>query len=340
MSVGLLDPWRAFAGVGLAWPWMLLALPLPWLLRRLLRPLPERPAVALKVPFGDRLETIAQGQSAGARGGIRLALSLVAWGMLCLAAARPQQLGPLSQPPKAGRDLMLAVDVSGSMEAVDMPLGRQLVDRLTAAKAVLADFLDRRVGDRVGLIVFGERAFVLTPATLDLDSVRQQLEASVVGLAGRETAIGDAIALAVKRLRRQSAGQRVLILLTDGVSNVGAIDPDKAAQLARDEKVRIYAIALGGAGASVFGIPLPLAGGEDSVDEAGLRRIAEATGGRAYRAADTRELAEIYRHIDRLEPVSHPGPAFRPRIERYLWPLAAALLLASLASAWPQRQWT
>ncbi|MDC6668616.1 VWA domain-containing protein, partial [Leclercia adecarboxylata] len=130
----------------------------------------------------------------------------LAWACLCVAAARPQQLGDAVTPPQQGRQMMLAVDVSGSMSEADMMLGNQVVERLTAAKAVLADFLDRRVGDRVGLLIFGERAYTLTPLTADLTSVRDQLRDSVVGLAGRETAIGDAIALAAKRLREQPQG--------------------------------------------------------------------------------------------------------------------------------------
>ncbi|HTL13741.1 MAG TPA: VWA domain-containing protein, partial [Thermomonas sp.] len=185
-----------------------------------------------------------------------------------------------------------------------------------------------------GLVVFGDRAYALAPLTLDRDSVRQQLAASVVGLAGRATALGDAIALATKRLQRQPDGERVLILLTDGVNTAGVLDPAKAAAIARDEGVRIHAIAFGGDGGalSVFGFRLPMGGG-DEVDEAGLQRIAALTGGRFFRARDTDALAGIYAEIDRLEPVRRPGPALRPRIERYPWPLAGALLLALVAAA-------
>ena len=320
-----------------AWPWLLLALPLP-LLARLWLPPARSAAAALKVPYGERLATITgNGGPARARGIGTLAW--LAWGLLCVAAARPQMLGPLIQPPQAGRDLMLAVDLSGSMSDEDMELGGQAVDRLTAAKAVLADFLDRRAGDRVGLLVFGDKAYVLTPQTLDLDSVRAQLGDSVVGLAGRATAIGDAIGLAVKRLRSQPAEQRVLILLTDGVSNAGMLDPIKAAELARDEGVRIHAIAFGGEGQtlSIFGIPMRLPGGDSDTDVATLQRIAKLTGGKAFRARDTSELAGIYAEIDRLEPVKRPGQAVRPRIERYPWPLGAALAFGLLALALPGR---
>lgn len=322
---------------GFAWPWLLLALPLPWLLRRLLPPA-RSAAAALKVPYGARLDAIA-GTSGHARGGGVGVLAWLAWALLCVAAARPQQLGAPVAPPQAGRDLMLAVDLSGSMSDEDMALGGGLVDRLTAAKAVLADFLDRREGDRVGLIVFGQKAYALTPMTLDLDSVRQQLDDSVVGLAGRETAIGDAIGLAVKRLGRQPAQQRVLILLTDGVNTAGLLDPIKAAELARDNGVRIHAIAFGGSGGgiSVFGLPIQLPGGGEDIDEATLKRIAQLTGGREFRARDTEQLAGIYAEIDRLEPVQREGQRVRPRIERYPWPLSAALAIGLLAFAAPRR---
>ena len=320
---------------------------MPWLARMLLRPARSM-AAALKVPYGERLDAIA-GATGGAHvGGVR-ALAWIAWAFLCVAAARPQELGAVTRPPQAGRDLMLAVDLSGSMSDEDMALGGQSVDRLTAAKAVLADFLDRRTGDRVGLLVFGDKPYVLTPLTSDLDSVRSQLNDSVVGLAGRATAIGDAIGLAVKRLHSQQArqpasiqpdsGQHVLILLTDGVSNAGMLDPIKAAELARDEGVRIHAIAFGGEGEdlSVFGIPLHLPGGDDDTDLATLQRIASLTGGKAFRARDTEELAGIYAEIDRLEPVRRAGQAVRPRIERYPWPLTFALACSVLAFAVPRR---
>lgn len=319
-----------------AWPWLLLAIPLPWLVHALL-PARRGGEVALRVPWGDRLQRIASAGSVAATPRGFPWLALLAWCLLCVAAARPQQLGPAIAPPQVGRDLMLAVDLSASMGEQDMELGGRVVDRLAAAKAVLADFLDRRVGDRVGLVVFGERAFALTPLTLDRDSVREQLDASVVGLAGRATAIGDAIGLATKRLQKQPADQRVLILLTDGVNTAGTLDPAKAAQIARDNDVRIHAIAFGGDGGalSVFGFQLPMGG--DEVDEAGLQRIAALTGGRFFRARDTDALAGIYAEIDKLEPVQRQGRAVRPKIERYPLPLAAALALWLLALALRRR---
>src|SRR5690606_15283424 len=231
----------ALAGLlaSFAWPWWLLAAPVPWLVRVLLPPARDA-TPALRVPWGGRLHGFAGGARRPGVHGMPW-LAWLAWTLLCVAAARPQVPGEAVQPPVSGRDLMLAVDLSGSMGEEDMRLGGRVVDRLTAAKAVLSDFLDRREGDRVGLIVFGQRAYVLSPLTLDRESVRGQLLDSVVGLAGRETALGDAIGLAVKRLRGQPAGQRVLVLLTDGVNTAGMLDPDKAAELAREHGERSLA---------------------------------------------------------------------------------------------------
>ncbi|MFL9584407.1 vWA domain-containing protein [Stenotrophomonas sp. AB1(2024)] len=318
----------------LAWPWALLALPLPWLMRWW--PRRNAPSPALRVPYAaGALAALGQAGGGGPWRVGRLLLWL-AWASLCVALARPQQLGEPVSPPQQGRQMMLAVDVSGSMSEPDMMLGNQVVERLSAAKAVLADFLDRRAGDRVGLLIFGERAYTLTPITADLATVRNQLADSEVGLAGRDTAIGDAIALAVKRLREQPEGQRVLILLTDGVSNAGVLQPLRAAELAKAEGVRVYPVAFGGdGGMSLFGVQI--AAGDDPVDEATLRRIAELTGGRAFRARNTDELAGIYAELDRLEPITAEGAAVRPYIERYAWPLALAMLLGGLAWLLPRR---
>lgn len=332
------DPasWWQLAGEAFAWPWMLTLLPAPWLVQRF-APASRRRSGALRVPYAG-LGALSQASSA-----TRTAAPWwlwLAWCLLCVAAARPLQWGEIEQPPRSARDLMLAVDLSGSMSEEDMVIGRRSVDRLTAAKAVIADFLERRAGDRIGLIVFGQRAYAMTPMTFDRTSVRQQLDATVVGLVGRETAIGDAVGLAVKRLQDAPRGQRLLILLTDGVSNAGALTPDKAAELARDAGVRVHTIAFGSeAGAGLFGFQMPSS--EPAIDEAALQRIADTTGGRAFRARDTGELAGIYDEIDRLEPVAQAGPALRPRIERYPLPLAAAcivLLLAILQRTWPRRR--
>ncbi len=341
LSTGLLGTvMPGFAGF--AWPWVLLALPLP-LLARWLLPARRSASAALNVPFGQRLESIGQG-GISLRGSRIQWLYWLAWALLCLAAARPQTLGEAIQPPQAGRELMLVLDLSGSMSEPDMQLGGRPVDRLTAAKAVLADFLDRREGDRVGLLVFGRRAYALTPLTLDRESVRQQLADSVVGLAGQETAIGDALGLAVKRLRGASqtpeAGEEhVVILLTDGVNTAGMLDPMKAAELAAASNVRVYTIAFGGDGSlSLFGFQMPMPGAGDEIDEDTLRGIADTTGGQFFRARDTAQLAGIYAEINRLEPVERAGEAVRPRIESYAVPLMVAFAFALAGFAWPRRR--
>src|SRR5690606_4442633 len=291
------------------------------------------PGPALRVPWAGRLAGVAAGPAGAARMTRRPWLAWAGWALLCLAAARPLAWGEVVQPPRSARELVLAVDLSASMGESDMLVGNQVVDRLTAAKAVIADFLERRAGDRVGLLVFGRSAHVLVPATADLDTVRSQLLATEVSLAGRETAIGDAIGLAVKRLEAQDEGERVLVLLTDGVNTAGVLDPVRAAEIARDAGVRIHTIAFGGDGEalSVFGFRLPSGGAE--IDEAALATIADMTGGRSFRARDTAALAGIYAEIDRIEPVEAPGEAVRPRLERYHWPLALALFAGLLAAA-------
>ena len=324
-----------------AWPWWLAALPLP-LLARWLLPRRRAQGAALRVPWGERLQAVAAaGGRSRATAGAGV-LAWVAWALLCVAAARPQELGEPLAPPQAGRDLMLAVDLSGSMGEADMELGGRPVDRLTAAKAVLADFLDRRAGDRVGLVVFGER---------DHAVLQLRAHGGEVALAGRETAIGDAIGLATKRLASaratappEDAGDdegddtQVLVLLTDGVNTAGVLDPRKAAELARDAGVRIHTIGFGteSGALSLFGFSLPGPGG-DGIDEDTLAYIAETTGGRYFRARDTASLAGIYAELDRIEPVERPGQPVRPRIERYPLPLGAALAVALLGFALPRR---
>ena len=305
------------------WPWLLLALPLPWLLRRWL-PAAAGTGVALRIPFLDEIATaISSGPRRSAQPPL---LAWLVWCLLVLAAMRPIDLGEPTAPPTTGRDLLLAVDVSGSMAAEDMQIGRQAVSRLSAVKAVVGDFLERRVGDRLGLLLFGQRAYLVTPLTLDRDAVKAQLLDSQVGIAGRETAIGDAIGLSVKRLRDRPQEQRVLILLTDGVNTAGALEPARAAELAKAENVRVYTIGMGSdRSGGLFGLAFSTNSAE--IDEAVLKSIARETGGQYFRARDTAELAGIYAEMDRLEPALLDAEPLRPRHELFVWPLGAALLL-------------
>lgn len=316
-----------------AWPWMLLALPLPWLPRLALPRAEPENMTALRVPF-YRLLSAEQPEAMPMPMPRRwpLLLALLAWLLLVLAAARPQWLGEPVPLPMAGRDLMLAVDLSGSMTEEDMVIGGRVVDRLTAVKAVAGDFIERREGDRVGLILFGQQAYVQTPLTFDRATARTLLFEAAVGLAGRETAIGDAIGLALKRLRDQPSEERVLVLLTDGANTAGRIAPLKAAELADEAGVRIHTIGFGAdarAGFSAFGLSM----GRNPIDETTLSAIAEQTGGRFFRARNVRELQEIYGLLDELEPVESDQQTFRPVGELFAWPLGGALLLSALVAA-------
>ncbi|MEA3641622.1 MAG: VWA domain-containing protein [Lamprobacter sp.] len=319
--------------INLAWPWLLLALPLPWLVRLGLPRAEAAAPSALRVPF-YRLLSRGQDHALAVPRRWTLLLALLAWLLLVLAAARPQWLGEPVALPMAGRDLMLAVDISGSMTEEDMVIGGQWVDRLMAVKAVAGDFIERREGDRVGLILFGQQAYMQTPLTFDRATARTLLFESAVGLAGRETAIGDAIGLAVKRLRDQPTEERVLVLLTDGANTAGSIAPLKAAELAEEAGVRIYSIGIGSdprAGFGAFGLSM----GRNPIDEATLSAIAERTGGRYFRARDVRELQGIYAVLDELEPVESDQQRFRPVGELFVWPLGAALLLTALLAIGP-----
>ncbi len=309
------------------WPWILLLLPLPLLVLVLGKPADSQQGV-LRVSFADdfTLDGAATGSRSKSSPWI-LWLAFACWTLLLLAAAKPQWQGDPVHLPVAGRDLMLAVDLSGSMREKDFVLNSRRVDRLTATKSVAGEFIERRKGDRLGLILFGERAYLQVPLTFDLSTVRTLLDEALINIAGKKTAIGDAIGLAVKRLRDKQ-GDRILILLSDGQNTAGAIEPVQAARLAAEEQLKIYTIGIGAdAGSSFFGMNV---GGGSELDEATLTHIAESTGGRYYRARNTRQLAQIYAEIDRLEPVEIEQQTYRPVQSLYYWPLALSLMLAML----------
>jgi Ca-activated chloride channel family protein len=311
------------------WPWALLALPVPWMARRLLAPAPPPHDAALRVPS---LADFTAGGDAGRRmrRGARLPwlIAALAWLALVLSAMRPLWLGDVVELPVSGRDLLLAVDLSGSMEQEDFILRGRQVDRLTATRHVAGDFIERRAGDRIGLILFGEQAYLQAPLTFDRATVRTLLDESVIGLAGKATAIGDAIGLAVKRLREKKQGDRVLILLTDGANTAGAVAPLEAADLAAKEGLRIYTIGVGADAIllrDLFGARRVNPSAD--LDEDTLQEIARRTGGRYFRARDTQELENIYRLLDRLEPAAADPKYFRPQTTLFHWPLACALAL-------------
>ncbi len=325
------------------WPYVLLLAPLPALLRWLWRPLANRQA-ALTVPdvgaFRLQPESALTGRTR--RLSWRPALLWLAWLALLAAAARPQWTGEPVTLPTTGRDLMLAVDISGSMGTEDMQLTDQLADRLTVVKQVVADFVEARQGDRVGLILFGTNAYLQAPLTFDLASVKRLLNEAPVGIAGGKTAIGDAIGLGVKRLRTRQEGDRVLILLTDGANNVGEVAPTKAAELAAAEAIRIYTIGVGADQMRMPGIfgalGSRLINPSAELDEDTLTRIADVTGGRYFRARNTAKLLEIYDIIDALEAIEQDPATYRPISVLYFWPLALAwVLICALLLPTPKR---
>lgn len=319
-----------------AWPWVLVFAPLPWLVRRLLPPRPGRDEAALRVPFLDELAGLAIQPGASMPRRARFWLAVLAWLALVIAGARLQWLGDPVEQTVSGRDLLLAVDLSGSMEIEDFILDGQAVDRLTATKQVAGEFIERRSGDRLGLILFGERAYLQAPLTFDRRTVHTLLDEAVIGLAGDKTAIGDAIGLAVKRLRQNPDSQRVLILLSDGANTAGAVLPLQAAELAAREHLKIYTLGVGAERMMVAGLfGTREVNPSQDLDEETMTAIADKTGGRYFRARDTEELAKIYRVLDQLEPVEKEHLSYRPYVELYHWPLAVALIGGALL-LWPK----
>ena len=313
------------------WPWIFAALPLPWLFRRLAPPAAEL-TQAIRIPFFDLAAELSEsGPSGGGRHRLAAGLAALLWISLLASAARPTWVGDPITLPLTGRDLMLAIDISGSMREDDMLVGDDYQTRLDAVKAVVADFLEARQGDRVGLILFGEQSYLQTPLTFDRETVRIQLGEALPGFAGNATAIGDAIGQSVRTLRSRPAESRVLILLTDGANTSGS-DPRQAARIAKEAGIRIHTI---GVGADVkvergfFGFRRETNPSRD-LDEALLRFIAETTGGEFFRARDPKAMATIYDAIHQLEPVPEEK-SYRPRRALFHWPLAAALGFALLA---------
>lgn len=313
------------------WPWLFILLPLPMLIYWLVPKAQQSTPQAIKMPlYASMRNGFGQlNQNSSGIGQWRVWLAALIWLLAVTAAARPQSIGEPVALPMQGRNLMLAVDISGSMQEVDMVIGKQVVSRLTAVKAVAGDFIERRVGDRVGLILFGQQAYLQAPLSFDRDTVKTLLGEAVIGLAGKETAIGDAIALGVKRLREQPEGNRVLILLTDGSNTAGHIEPLKAAELAKAEGVRIYTIGVG-ADRQIGGLLGQTINMGSGLDEANLKQVAQMSGGDYFRARDIQGLQAIYRKLDQLEPKAKETVYYRDVYEWYSWPLGAALLLSFL----------
>jgi Ca-activated chloride channel family protein len=311
---------------------MALLLPLPWL-RYVLSSRAKPGGASVHVPFAVGLTTGRTPVQTRRSNWGRVIFAAI-WVLLVVAAMRPQWLGDPLPLPTTGRRLMLAVDVSGSMATEDMAGG---ASRLRVVQSVAGRFIEGRSGDRLGLILFGTRPYLQAPLTTDINTVHRFLNEAVVGVAGTETAIGDAIGLAIKRLRAEAetnsaaaAGQTVLILLTDGQNDAGAMPPLEAARLAAQSGLRIYTIGVGAAPGSGF---FDMGGGNSDLDEDTLQAIAKTTGGEYFRATDASALRAVYHQIDRLEPAAGNQQWLRPADEWFTWPLAVALLL-SIPAAW------
>jgi len=313
--------------ISLAWPWLLLLIPLPLLVYWL--PPKENSTVdtALKIPVlvANQLH---YSQNTKSKKSPIILLSLC-WILIVLAISRPQWLGEAIDIPTEGREMMIAVDLSGSMQLEDMSLNGRTVNRLDMLKDVLGKFIERRVGDRLGLILFADDAYMQTPMTFDRKTVKQMLDESVLGLVGRKTAIGDAIALAVKRFDAKEKSNKVLLLLTDGQNTAGKITPEQALEVAIAKDITIYTIGIGAdvmLQQSLFGTRRVNPSSE--LDEKSLSKIAEQTGGQYFRAKDSQSMSQIYNLLDQLEPVEQDQQQMRPLTALFYWPLSIALIIA------------
>ncbi|MBQ4862560.1 VWA domain-containing protein [Pseudoalteromonas sp. MMG013] len=311
-----------------SWPWFFLLLPLPWIMVKF-KPTQQATPQRLRMPSFASLSSLAPKITQHQR---KVSwLEALIWLLLVVSAANPQWLDDPVALPNEGRDIMLAVDLSGSMNEQDMEYQGRYVDRLSVVKAVLSDFIKQRQGDRLGLILFGDTAFLQTPLTRDLSTVSQMLTEAQIGLVGRATAIGDALGLAVKRFSQKQDSNRILILLTDGQNTAGNLKPEEALILAREEGIKVYTVGVGSdgrGGFSLFGM-----GGSagSSIDEATLKHIATETGGSYFRAKDVSGLQQIYQELDQLEPISDEAQTFRPQVALFYWPLLAVLTLLMLS---------
>jgi len=315
----------------LLWPWALAIAPLPLLYRWLRKPA----AVNIRALRAPLLANAAGEAGTAVSNNLRKSLLLLTLSLIWLstltALSRPIWIGEPIALPTNGRDILLAVDISGSMEREDMRLNGNMVNRLDAVKNVVGDFVLERQGDRLGLILFGEKAYLQTPLTFDRKTMQTLLFEAQLGFAGQGTAIGDAIGLSVKRLQERPENHRVVILLTDGANNAGELAPLKAAELASRAKVKIYTIGIGAEvmeTRSIFGsrITNPSA----DLDEKTLSGIADATGGKFFRARNPQELTEIYQELNRLEPIEQDAETIRPIAVLYHWPLSLAFALSLL----------
>lgn len=312
----------------LAFPWAFLALPIPVVIWFLLPRVPLELPAALKVPFFDGIAAIFEKpNSSNAQQVNRIWLFLI-WALLLIALSGPRWVGAPMPLEREGRNIMMALDLSGSMELNDLLWKGRPATRLSIVKRAAMQFVNDRKTDKIGLILFGSQAYLQTPLTYDHRSVLMRIDDATVGLAGKTTSIGDALGLAVKRLQSVPSDGRVIILLTDGVNNSGVLDPIKAAELAASEGIKIYTIGLGANPSQQQENALFLAlNPAAELDEDTLKEVAEVGGGQYFRATDGESLHKVYKTINQLEMASQESETIRPQFDYYAWPLSIALLI-------------
>jgi len=318
--------WAAVMGghVTFEWPWVFALLPAPWFVARFV-PEYERESPVLRVSFFRRLDRMAASaeQPSVRRPALRTFLLCIVWVLVLGAAARPVELGAPIHRETAARDLLLAVDLSGSMSALDLATPQApKQSRLDVVKGVVSDFVSRRKGDRLGVVVFGDAPFIQVPFTTDTHVVGELLGQTEVGMAGPRTALGDAVGLCLRSFERSEAHDRVAIVLTDGNDTGSLVDPLRAARIAAEQNVRLYVIGVGN----------PRAMGEESLNEETLRAMADTTHGRYLHAQSAQELAAAYAELDALEPVRHRTTSYQPRRSVAFAPLGTVALGFTLSA--------
>lgn len=312
------------------WPFVFILLPLPYFVRHWMKPANNEQTTvinALRVPFFQQISAFALSTTQQYRPKAKIPLVLM-WLFFICAAARPVWYGAVETFPQNARNIVLALDTSGSMQEQDFDVNNKPISRLSLVKTVADDFLAKRIGDRLSLVIFGSEAFTYTPLTLDTQTVRQLLKEVDIAIAGEMTAIGDALALSVANVAKLPAESRIVILLSDGYANAGVVSVPEALQLAKKLGIKIYTIGIGSEPKAIrdfFGFNQLINPAAD-LDEQTLSTIAEQTGGKYFRAKTTTELKEIYQTIDKLEPIEDKGQSFRPRKELFFIPLLGALV--------------
>jgi Ca-activated chloride channel family protein len=312
-------------------PYVFLLLPLPYVVWRYISPVKKNQTFALKVPFFKALKTIQTRAAPSLLPSLKLSLYglMAIWILSVIALSGPLWLGKPIALSAQGRDLMLAIDLSGSMELPDLSSSQQQKTRLEVVKEMADPFIANRVGDRIGMVVFGSQAYLQAPLTFDRQTVRRMLADLTIGLAGPQTAMGDALGLALKRLLNSPEQSRAIILLTDGGNNAGTVAPLDAARVAASNHIKIYTIGIGADSLVVPGLfGLQTINPSNDLDLVTLKKIAEMTGGAFFRAKNIQELQGIYTAIDKLEPHAGESSIVRQSTELYPWPLAMAILLS------------